>query len=96
MPREKKEREGKWQTIQCQHGGEIFAVGDSGRVSDAQLPQIGKVGRRGEDDGPSQRVHLPVFCRQGGCHQHPPRGGQDGGHDLQHHSAHPESGVEGL
>lgn len=64
----------------------------SQRLSEAQLPQIGKVGRRGEDHIPSQRVDPPLLSRQGRCHLRPTRGGSNAGHNLQHHSANDGEG----
>lgn len=74
-------------TIQREHRGKVFTVGDSSWVSDAGLPKVGPVRGRG-DDCSIKWGNLPVVCRQGGRHEHPPRSAENKSQDLLNHAAH--------
>lgn len=75
------------QTIQRQHGGEFLAVGDTGGIGNAHLPQIGKIGGGG-DDSAIDGGNLPVVGGQCGGHQHPARDGDYEGDDFQGRASH--------
>lgn len=55
------------QTIQRQHGGELLAVGDTGGIGNADLPQVGKISGCG-DDSAIDGGDLPVVGGQCGRH----------------------------
>lgn len=57
-------------TVQRQHGWEVLAVGDAGRVGHAGLPEVGPKGGGG-DDRAIDGGHLPVVGGQRGGDQHP-------------------------
>lgn len=80
-------RRGKRLTIQREHRGKVFTVGYSSWVSDAGLPKVGPVRGRG-DHCSIKWGDLPVVCRQGGRHEHPPWSAENKSQDLLNHAAH--------
>lgn len=59
-------------TLKRQERWEFLAIGYSGGIRNAVLPQVGEVGSSGQDSL-VEGGEVPVFSGQGGTHQGPPQ-----------------------